>query len=183
MDGAFNSGADNGGRGGPGAGRGGFRGNAENAKTRMCNRQVLAAFGATVIPQMSHLRRTCHLLRRAIWTSLAACRWMQGECRFGDRCNFAHGEHELRQLPPRSGDSFGRGGGRGPSMGYGGRGNGGRYGQGRVRDSAWVTQHLGPLDRKEGHFERAVLAINTVAMPHSRLSTYSACSSDTAISF
>eukprot|EP01025_Chloroclados_australasicus_P050829 TRINITY_DN589_c0_g1_i2.p7 TRINITY_DN589_c0_g1~~TRINITY_DN589_c0_g1_i2.p7 ORF type:complete len:282 (-),score=27.43 TRINITY_DN589_c0_g1_i2:5034-5879(-) len=27
-------------------------------------------------------------------------RWSAGECRFGDRCNFAHGEHELR-LPSR----------------------------------------------------------------------------------
>eukprot|EP01023_Acetabularia_acetabulum_P004550 TRINITY_DN11929_c0_g1_i1.p1 TRINITY_DN11929_c0_g1~~TRINITY_DN11929_c0_g1_i1.p1 ORF type:complete len:277 (-),score=43.74 TRINITY_DN11929_c0_g1_i1:219-1049(-) len=28
-------------------------------------------------------------------------RWMAGECRFGDRCNFAHGDSELRQLPRR----------------------------------------------------------------------------------
>ncbi|KAG7674220.1 hypothetical protein Ndes2526B_g03977 [Nannochloris sp. 'desiccata'] len=28
-------------------------------------------------------------------------RWQNGECRFGDRCNFAHGDDELRQLPPR----------------------------------------------------------------------------------
>eukprot|EP00955_Chlamydomonas_euryale_P067573 359869-Chlamydomonas_euryale.AAC.39 len=39
-------------------------------------------------------------------------RWLSGECRFGDRCNFAHGEHELRALPPRGGGYAG-GGGRG----------------------------------------------------------------------
>jgi len=58
---------------------------------------------------------------------------MQGECRFGDRCNFAHGEQELRQLPSRPGEDgtggrFGRGGGRGGYGGYGrGRGRGGYY--------------------------------------------------------
>jgi len=54
-------------------------------------------------------------------------RWMSPEgCRFGDRCNFAHGEHELRKLPPRGGDGPGRGGrgGRGGG-GYGGFGGGG----------------------------------------------------------
>ncbi|KFM24953.1 Zinc finger CCCH domain-containing protein 36 [Auxenochlorella protothecoides] len=35
-------------------------------------------------------------------------RWLEGNCRFGNRCNFAHGEAELRGLPPRS---------RGPSGG------------------------------------------------------------------
>ncbi|KAL6771649.1 hypothetical protein ACKKBG_A27235 [Auxenochlorella protothecoides x Auxenochlorella symbiontica] len=35
-------------------------------------------------------------------------RWQEGNCRFGNRCNFAHGEAELRGLPPRS---------RGPSGG------------------------------------------------------------------
>lgn len=28
------------------------------------------------------------------------CRWKEGYCHFGDRCNFAHGEHELRYVPP-----------------------------------------------------------------------------------
>jgi hypothetical protein len=63
-------------------------------------------------------------------------RWMSGDCRFGDRCNFAHGEHELRSLPPRS-DDFGRGrGGFGgpPRGGFGGRGMG--YGGGRGRVSS-----------------------------------------------
>jgi hypothetical protein len=63
---------------------------------------------------------------------------MSGDCRFGDRCNFAHGEHELRSLPPRS-DDFGRGrGGFGgpPRGGFGGRGFGG--GRGRVRAEAVV---------------------------------------------
>ncbi|CAD7696790.1 unnamed protein product, partial [Ostreobium quekettii] len=31
--------------------------------------------------------------------------WLAGECRFGSRCNFAHGEHELRKLPPKSSPS------------------------------------------------------------------------------
>jgi len=53
-------------------------------------------------------------------------RWMSPEgCRFGDRCNFAHGEHELRKLPPRSG--AGPGGGRGGGR-DGGRGGYGGYG-------------------------------------------------------
>ena len=59
---------------------------------------------------------------------------MQGDCRFGDRCNFAHGETELRggggqdQDGGRGGYGRGRGyggyGDRGPApgRGYGGRG-------------------------------------------------------------
>mmetsp|Transcript_36068 Transcript_36068/g.91137 ORF Transcript_36068/g.91137 Transcript_36068/m.91137 type:complete len:195 (-) Transcript_36068:1452-2036(-) len=115
MDGAFPSakgegftsgGSDQGyggrGRGAGGPGGRGFRGTAENAKTKLCNR------------------------------------WLQGDCRFGDRCNFAHGEQELRQMAPRSPDSMGPGGpgrmpygGRGRG-GYGmpGRGPGGRFGRG-----------------------------------------------------
>mmetsp|Transcript_5054 Transcript_5054/g.14109 ORF Transcript_5054/g.14109 Transcript_5054/m.14109 type:complete len:192 (+) Transcript_5054:202-777(+) len=50
-------------------------------------------------------------------------------CRFGDRCNFAHGEHELRKLPPRPGGPGGGPGGRGPKDG-GGRGGYGGYGGG-----------------------------------------------------
>lgn len=72
--------------------RRGFRGTAENAKTKLCTR------------------------------------WLQGDCRFGDRCNFAHGDHELRKLPDSdAGGRFGPGGGRGGGGGrgfqaYGGRG-------------------------------------------------------------
>jgi len=108
MDGQMMAGAPGdynghgGGRGPPDAGRRGFRGTAENAKTKLC------------------------------------MRWMSPEgCRFGDRCNFAHGEHELRKLPPRGGPGGGRGqkdgGGRGFG-GYGGNGGGwqdGGYGEGR----------------------------------------------------
>lgn len=114
MDGAFPSqkgqsfdnipggngyGRGNGGGSGGGGQRRGFRGTAENAKTKLCTR------------------------------------WLQGDCRFGDRCNFAHGEHELRKLPardengaaggpPPAGGRFGGGRGRG-GYGYGGRGGGG----------------------------------------------------------
>eukprot|EP00803_Ostreobium_quekettii_P003687 evm.model.scf_2484.2 EVM.evm.TU.scf_2484.2 scf_2484:20589-21928(-) len=75
MDGAFPSERGqsfDGFSGESGYGRGqrrGFRGTAENAKTKLC------------------------------------LRWLAGECRFGSRCNFAHGEHELRKLPPKSSPS------------------------------------------------------------------------------
>lgn len=106
MDGAFPSekgqpfdalgGAGGYGRGAP---RRGFRGTAENAKTKLCTR------------------------------------WQQGDCRFGDRCNFAHGEDELRKLPPREdGGRFGGGRGRGPGgYGYSGRSGPGPYGRGPGR--------------------------------------------------
>ncbi|CAG9465457.1 unnamed protein product [Pedinophyceae sp. YPF-701] len=51
-------------------------------------------------------------------------RWQDGHCAFGERCNFAHGEHELRSLPQQESG----GGGRGGRGGYGGRGRG--YGGG-----------------------------------------------------
>lgn len=77
----------------------------------------------------------------ALQTKLCT-RWMSGDCRFGDRCNFAHGEHELRSLPPRS-DDFGRGRGggayggppRGGGFGGAGGGRGMGYGGGRGRVS------------------------------------------------
>uniref|UniRef100_A0A7R9YWX3 Uncharacterized protein n=1 Tax=Chlamydomonas euryale TaxID=1486919 RepID=A0A7R9YWX3_9CHLO len=91
--GAFDSpGGYGGGGGGRGRGRAGFRGTAENSKTKMCTR------------------------------------WLDGDCRFGDRCNFAHGEHELRQLPPRG--AFGGGGGVGVGRGGGRGGYGERVGYG-----------------------------------------------------
>mmetsp|Transcript_2479 Transcript_2479/g.3762 ORF Transcript_2479/g.3762 Transcript_2479/m.3762 type:complete len:188 (-) Transcript_2479:333-896(-) len=65
MDGAFPSEKGQGFSNSYGRGRGsgrGFRGTAENAKTKLCNR------------------------------------WMSGECTFGDRCNFAHGETQLRSI-------------------------------------------------------------------------------------
>ena len=82
------------------------------------------------------------------------CRWQNGECRFGDRCNFAHGDYELRQLPPRHDGPPGGGRGRGRGRGYGdyprddgyngggGRGRGhpasGGYREGSHEHQAWV---------------------------------------------
>lgn len=71
---------------------------------------------------------------------------MSGDCRFGDRCNFAHGEQELRSLPPRDDFGRGRGGYGGPppargGYGGGGRGMGGGYG-GRGRVSRWQQRLL-----------------------------------------
>lgn len=61
------------------------------------------------------------------------CRWQNGECRFGDRCNFAHGDDELRNLPPRQ-DAGPGGRGRG-------RGRGGGYGE--YRDDGYGRGHQG----------------------------------------
>jgi hypothetical protein len=76
-----------------------------------------------------------------LWPAVCQ-RWEAGHCRFGDRCNFAHGDDELRQLPPRhtsgggSSGGGGRGRGRGPDSGYreegGGAGRGGGGGRGQV---------------------------------------------------
>ena len=54
---------------------------------------------------------------------------MQGDCRFGDRCNFAHGEHELRKMSDRDGG--------GPPMGPGGRGGYGNGGRGGGRGGGY----------------------------------------------
>eukprot|EP00887_Chlorella_sp_A99_P000051 scaffold16.g51.t1 len=87
-------------------------------------------------------------------------RWKNGECRFGDRCNFAHGEDELRTLPPRtpSAGGAGRGRGRGAPAGVqqqGGRlidpavaapGSGQGYGRtlAAARPSSGAAQHRQP---------------------------------------
>ena len=47
-----------------------------------------------------------------------ARRWEGGFCRFGDRCNFAHGDDELRNLPARQPAPRGRGRGYGDEDGY-----------------------------------------------------------------
>lgn len=95
-------------------------------------------------------------------------RWMAGECRFGDRCNFAHGEEELRAMPPREGGGSGGGvgGGGGGGMyrgGYGGGrgygGGGGYGGRGRVSKRfpapAALIQRQRP--KREGRLVAAVL--------------------------
>ncbi len=51
---------------------------------------------------------------------MASARWRAGHCRFGDRCNFAHGEEELRKMPARGDmDGPGRGEYSAPRGGYG----------------------------------------------------------------
>ncbi|CAK0782697.1 hypothetical protein CVIRNUC_005892 [Coccomyxa viridis] len=95
--------------------RRGFRGNAENAKTKLC------------------------------------MRWKNGHCRFGDRCNFAHGEEELRRLPPR-GNGYGQGpgsfsGGDFRGAGFEGSGQasmGPAFGGGGMRSAAGGFQGAGP---------------------------------------
>ena len=53
------------------------------------------------------LHRTCeaNLLQmmrgKAIYRTWSlCCRWQEGRCTFGERCNYAHGEADLRPLPP-----------------------------------------------------------------------------------
>ena len=78
-------------------------------------------------------------------------RWLNGDCRFGDRCNFAHGETELRNAPGR-----GRGRGRGANSrtaaagrGFGSQGSGASY-EGQVRDARMsVTIPLSERFRNE----------------------------------
>lgn len=42
-------------------------------------------------------------LLRLVCSSDHLSRWLAGDCRFGPRCNFAHGSHELRKIPPKPG--------------------------------------------------------------------------------
>jgi hypothetical protein len=128
-----------GGPGGAGGGRG-FRGTAENAKVRGGRaefaggqqREPNRPLAACVRPAPTNdgfCAAACVAAPHGRQTKLCT-RWMSGDCRFGDRCNFAHGEHELRSLPPRGG----YGGGGPPRGGYGGGGMpyGGGRGGGRV---------------------------------------------------
>lgn len=62
----------------------------------------------------------------------ARFRWRGGHCRFGDRCNFAHGDEELRKLPARGeSEGSGRGDYVAPRGGYG-QGYGTPAGRGAV---------------------------------------------------
>ena len=49
------------------------------------------------------LRRQSHALNARRIHNQTPHRWQGGNCRFGDRCNFAHGQGELRRLPPKQG--------------------------------------------------------------------------------
>lgn len=105
------------GRGDDGGGRGGFRGTAENSKTKLCTR------------------------------------WLQGDCRFGDRCNFAHGEHELRQMDGSEGGRDFAGAGRGRGGGYGGGGRGRGYGgNGMDYNSGYGGGYGGPQAQYGGGY-------------------------------
>lgn len=68
-------------------------------------------------------------------------RWEAGHCRFGDRCNFAHGDEELRALPPRGGGR-GRGGRGSGEGGYRDDGGGRGGGRGQVRKLMCIVQLL-----------------------------------------
>ena len=72
-----------------------FRGNNDNAKTKLCMRCVYALSAILSCTRPSSECDDC------------SCRWENGHCRFGDRCNFAHGKQELRQLLPDRSSHFG----------------------------------------------------------------------------
>lgn len=80
-------------------------------------------------------------------------RWRAGHCRFGDRCNFAHGEEELRKLPasdgagrgeyaPRGG--YGQGYGAPAGRGAGGYDNGGYAYHGGYGGASYPGGGMGP---------------------------------------
>ena len=80
------------------------------------------------------------LPRRALVRSPGrGCRWKNGHCRFGERCNFAHGEEELRRLPSRGNGFQGEYGGQSD---YRGGLNGTAFGQrGTVGRPAALVDH------------------------------------------
>lgn len=109
--------------------RRGFRGNEQNAKTKICMRCGPGYTQFELPRQCVWTAQTLHLRHAGLhwwiistqaplylfWASLICflrrlCRrWKGGTCRFGSNCNFAHGEEELRRLPPR-GEAYGGGG-------------------------------------------------------------------------
>ena len=111
MDGAFPAKPGEGFDDDEGAGRKGFRGTAENAKTKICMRCAprRRAGGPAPGPRGPGPRGRGPRGRARAWAGMAGWqgdgagpgRWKNGHCRFGERCNFAHGEEELRKLPPR----------------------------------------------------------------------------------
>ena len=74
-----------------------FKGNSENAKTVLCTRHGFAPAVCPSVPLRPEAR--CFLT-----TSHATRRFQSPEgCRFGDRCNFAHGDEEIRSRPDGAG--------------------------------------------------------------------------------
>lgn len=100
-------------------------------------------------------------------------RWMQGDCRFGDRCNFAHGDHELRNHPeggdPRGrggpGGGYGGGGRGGPGRGYGGGGGGYGGGYGQVAYGMEQMPQQGGYDQRPGGMQEDVWAAQGYPVP------------------
>ena len=70
---------------------------AEPRKT--CRTLQSSAFVTFRRPTWSS-RQLRPMWHRASGRSLPLCRWQEGRCTFGERCNYAHGEAELRPLPP-----------------------------------------------------------------------------------
>ena len=80
-------------------------------------------------------------------------RWQEGHCRFADRCNFAHGEQELRGGAGRGGGGAPQGGpgpnnwNQGP-MAYGGGGPGGAPGGYNRNFAPQVCMHPFDISRQ-----------------------------------
>lgn len=64
---------------------------------------VRPPFGNQLLPDavIDESSRRPGSLNGSIFHKTRLCvKWKEGWCHFGDRCNFAHGEHELRYVPP-----------------------------------------------------------------------------------